>query len=139
MATHLWEDLLRVMIGSSEFDDPEEKSSWTHDKGAVYPMVMSVGWNPYYKNERRSVEVHLLHHFDRDFYGVMMNLVVLGFVREEKDYASKEELVKDIRTDVDVAWRSLRRKAYLKFAKDDGLLKFEEGKGEEGKGVQKTS
>lgn len=118
------------MIGSSEFDDPAEKTTWTHDKGAVYPMVMSVGWNPYYKNEKRSVEVHLLHHFDEEFYGVRMNLVVLGFLREERDYASKEDLIKDIRMDVDIAGRSLRRKAYVKFAKDKALLKFEDEEGE---------
>lgn len=35
-------------------------------KAVIYPMVMSIGWNPYYKNEKRSVEVHIIHKFEKD-------------------------------------------------------------------------
>ncbi len=30
---------------------------WAKIQGVVYPMVMSFGWNPYYKNEKRSAVV----------------------------------------------------------------------------------
>ncbi|KAF3358667.1 Nitrogen permease regulator 3 [Verticillium dahliae VDG1] len=54
----------------------------------LYPMVMSIGYNPFYKNTVRSAEVH------------------------EKDYKSLEALVEDIRFDCDVARESLRRSTW---------------------------
>lgn len=92
--------------------------------GAVYPMVMSIGWNPFYKNTVRSVEVHILHGFQTNFYDSHMNLVILGFIRPEYDYVSKESLVDDIKTDINVAGRSLARLAYAKFLDDPYLLDF---------------
>lgn len=97
----------------------------TTDKGAVYPMVMSIGWNPFYKNTVRSVEVHIMHHFETDFYGSHMNLVILGFIRPEYDYVSKDSLIEDIKTDIDVAGKSLGRHAWAKYRSDKGLLDFE--------------
>ncbi|KAK7526080.1 riboflavin kinase-domain-containing protein [Phyllosticta citriasiana] len=90
----------------------------------IYPMAMSIGWNPFYKNTVRSVEVHIMHAFARDFYGSHLNLVVLGFIRPELDYVSKEALIDDIRTDIDVALRSLARPAYAALKKDPYLLDF---------------
>lgn len=94
-------------------------------KGAVYPMVMSIGWNPFYKNTVRSVEVHIMHNFETDFYGSHMNLLITGFIRPEYDYVSKESLIDDIKTDIDVAGRSLSRSAYAKLMDDPYLLDFE--------------
>lgn len=95
--------------------------------GAVYPMVMSIGWNPYYKNTVRSVEVHIMHDFDAQFYDSHMNLIILGFIRPELDYESVEKLINDIKTDIDVAGRSLARPAYASVAEDPYLLDFKEG------------
>ncbi|ROT36588.1 riboflavin kinase [Sodiomyces alkalinus F11] len=78
----------------------------------LYPMVMSIGYNPFYKNTVRSAEVHVLHPFTADFYGAHMRLLVLGFVREEKDYASLDALVEDIRFDCEVARESVRRRQW---------------------------
>jgi riboflavin kinase len=103
----------------------------TGNTPAVYPMVMSIGWNPFYKNTVRSVEVHIMHDFEVDFYGSHINLVILGFIRPEYDYVSLESLVEDIRTDIQVARDSLGREAYAKFEGDDSLLRFE-GKSEVG-------
>ncbi|EYC09686.1 hypothetical protein Y032_0059g2999 [Ancylostoma ceylanicum] len=44
-------------------------------------MVMSIGWNPQYQNEKKTLEVHLLRKFDKDFYGSMMDVLILGFIR----------------------------------------------------------
>ena len=57
-----------------------------------------------------------------------MNLLILGFIRPEYDYLSKESLIEDIREDIEVARRSLQREAYMKFRDDSYLVKFE-GKG----------
>ena len=94
------------------------------NRGAVYPMVMSIGWNPYYKNTVRSVEVHIMHDFTKEFYDSHMNLIILGFIRPEYDYVSVESLIDDIKTDIDVAGRSLTRPAYIEFANDPYLLEF---------------
>ncbi|KAI4798106.1 riboflavin kinase [Aureobasidium sp. EXF-8845] len=91
----------------------------------VYPQVMSIGWNPFYKNTVRSVEVHVLEKFDKDFYGAHMNLVILGFIRPEYDYVSKESLIEDIEFDVEVARKSLEREGYEKFKADPYLMEFE--------------
>ncbi|CCU77160.1 hypothetical protein BGHDH14_bgh00295 [Blumeria hordei DH14] len=78
----------------------------------LYPMVMSIGYNPFYKNEVRSAEVHVLNGFDQDFYDSPMRVSLLGFIREERDYSSLEELVKDIKIDCEVAARSLARREW---------------------------
>lgn len=99
-------------------------------RGQIYPMVMSVGWNPYYKNTVRSVEIHILHDFGRDFYGHHLNILILGFIRPEYDYVSVESLIDDIKTDIEVTKRSLDREPYLKL-KDDTFLRTFPEKGEE--------
>ncbi|KAK8157900.1 riboflavin kinase [Phyllosticta citrichinensis] len=100
------------------------RSPTNSNKENIYPMAMSIGWNPFYKNTVRSVEVHIMHDFPSDFYGSHLNLVVLGFIRPELDYVSKEALIDDIRTDIEVARRSLARPAYAALKKDPYLLDF---------------
>jgi riboflavin kinase len=88
----------------------------------VYPTVLSIGYNPYYKNSQRSIEIHILHNFAQDFYGATLSLIILGFIRPEYDYVSKDALVEDIREDIRVAQRSLDREAYAGW-KEDGWLR----------------
>jgi riboflavin kinase len=82
------------------------------------------GYNPFYKNSQRSIEIHLLHTFREDFYGATLSLIILGYIRPEFDYVSKEALVGDIREDIRISQRSLDRAAYQQF-KDDPWLKGE--------------
>lgn len=89
-------------------------------------MVMSVGWNPYYKNTVRSVEIHILHEFGRDFYGHHLNILILGFIRPEYDYVSVESLIEDIKMDIEVTKKSLDRGPYLKLKEDTFLRTFPE-------------
>ncbi|KAJ2433393.1 riboflavin kinase [Coemansia sp. RSA 2440] len=78
----------------------------------VRPMVMSLGWNPYFKNEKRSGEVHIIHEFKEDFYGNNMKVAILAYIRAEKDYTSLEALVEDIQCDIRAAQESLKRAEY---------------------------
>ena len=46
--------------GAAKLEDRDEMlhhqaDQRTTQRGTVYPMVMSIGWNPFYKNEKRSV------------------------------------------------------------------------------------
>ncbi|KAK0707532.1 hypothetical protein B0H67DRAFT_587854 [Lasiosphaeris hirsuta] len=79
---------------------------------SLFPMVMSIGYNPFYKNTVRSAEVHILHKFGADFYGAPMRLLLAGFIREELDYTGLEALIADINFDCDVARASLARPAW---------------------------
>lgn len=80
---------------------------------AIYPMVMSIGYNPFYGNTTRSAEVHVLAEFAADFYGSPMRLLILGYIRPELDYSGLEALIRDIRIDCDVARASLARPAWI--------------------------
>ncbi|KAI5286264.1 riboflavin kinase [Ascosphaera acerosa] len=116
-----------------------------HGAVTVFPCVLSIGYNPFYKNTLKSIEVHIMRPLDDqptpppssappssasssseetqppatatffklpDFYSTPMNLLILGYIRPEFDYVSREALIDDIKTDCDVAVRSLKRPAY---------------------------
>ena len=85
-------------------------------------MVMSIGWNPFWKNKERSIEVHLLEKFEKDFYGLPLRVLVLGFVRPERDYDSMDELIKDINTDIEVTRMSLAREKWASLKEEPWLL-----------------
>lgn len=87
-------------------------------------MVMSIGWNPFYKNTVRSVEIHIIHKFAEDFYNASMNVSILGFIRPEKDYDNLDSLVEDIKMDIRVAETSVNRPAYQSNANDQFLQDF---------------
>ncbi|KAJ1730407.1 riboflavin kinase [Coemansia biformis] len=90
--------------------------------GDVMPMVMSLGWNPYFKNEKRSGEVHIMHTFDDDFYGKTLRVAVLAYVRPERDYTSLDALVTDIKEDIRIAHEALARPAYAQI-KDEPFFR----------------
>ena len=57
--------------------------------------------------------MHVLHDFaGRDFYGVEMRLLIVGFIRSERTYPSTHHLIDDIHMDCDVARRSSKREAW---------------------------
>ncbi|KAH9876545.1 hypothetical protein J1614_003676 [Plenodomus biglobosus] len=104
----------------ADLEYPSSTSTANTDS-IVYPTVLSIGYNPYYKNSQRSIEIHILHSFPADFYGATLSLVILGFIRPEYDYVSKEALVEDIREDIRVAQRSLAREGYAAWKGDAWL------------------
>lgn len=93
-----------------------------HSRSTIYPMVMSIGYNKFFKNKTRSAEVHILHEFEADFYGAEMRVLILGFIREEKDYNDLQELIDDIHLDCDVARNSLDREAWALRETSKGTL-----------------
>ncbi|KAK2589434.1 riboflavin kinase [Conoideocrella luteorostrata] len=116
-----------VYFGYASLSLPEshpQKPSGAAHSFTTFPMVMSIGYNPFYKNTVRSAEVHVLHKFSADFYDAHMRLLILGFIREEKDYKSLEALIEDIEFDCEVARNSLKREAWRPEA-----VKGEDGNG----------
>ncbi|GAB9467906.1 hypothetical protein Gpo141_00005237 [Globisporangium polare] len=72
----------------------------TVDGKGPFKAVASIGWNPYFKNKEKTVEPHLLHKFEEDFYGSKLKYVIVGYLRPEKDFASLEALVEAIQGDI---------------------------------------
>lgn len=79
------------------------------DRGPVHKMVMSIGWNPYYKNTKKSMETHIIHSFENDFYGSELSVVILGFIRPEMDFSSLESLIEAIHGDIREAEQALEK------------------------------
>ncbi|KAB8345925.1 hypothetical protein FH972_022978 [Carpinus fangiana] len=131
-ASHVAGKVADTLLGSSK-DPGQGPRTHTGPDGCkveVFPMVMSIGWNPFYKNKVRSVEVHIIHKFEEDFYNSLLNLSILGFIRPELDYTTLGALIDDIKTDIAVSGRSLERPPYAKEAKDPYLIDFEWAKKE---------
>ncbi|KAG6890954.1 hypothetical protein C0995_000911 [Termitomyces sp. Mi166 len=105
-----------VYYGYAQIISNSAETTLPPEDTIVLPMVMSLGRNPFYKNERLSAEIHVMHEFQSDFYGLEMRAVVLGYIRPEADYPSREALIDDINTDKRVALNSLDRPGYRAFA-----------------------
>ncbi|VDM23675.1 unnamed protein product [Toxocara canis] len=58
------------------------------DGGKLHGMVMSVGHNPHFQNEKKTIEVHILHNFPEDFYGSHLRAVALGYLRSMAAFSS---------------------------------------------------
>ncbi|KAH8295365.1 hypothetical protein KR018_010410 [Drosophila ironensis] len=70
------------------------------DNGPVYKMVLSIGWNPFYNNKEKSVETHMLHDFHCDLYGQILKICIVGFLRSERSFESREALITAIQDDI---------------------------------------
>jgi len=88
------------------------------DQGPVHKMVMSIGWNPFYSNQKKSAETHILHKFDRDFYNSTLSVIITGYWREEKNYDSLEALIDDINNDIKVAKQMLDTETHSVYKTD---------------------
>lgn len=89
--------------------------------GPTFKMVMSIGWNPYYNNKKKSMEsylfqeTHIMHVFQEDFYGSELKVVMLGYVRPEKNFNSLEALIEAIKSDIAAADEQLSLPEYSSF------------------------
>jgi len=77
--------------------------------GPVHKMAMSIGWNPYFKNTKKTIEIHLLHDFTEDFYGQHLNVIALGYIRPMCDFTSLDDLIAGIKGDIDYAKEQLEQ------------------------------
>lgn len=85
------------------------------NNGPVYKAVLSIGWNPYYQNDKKSLEAHILNKFDGDFYGANLKLVILGHIRPERDFLSLDDLIDEIKNDIRIAEGKLDNNEFDKF------------------------
>lgn len=71
-------------------------------EGEVHPGVVNVGVNPTFGGDALSVEAHLFD-FNRDLYGARIEVRFCRRLRDERKFSSVEELVDQIRRDVEAA------------------------------------
>lgn len=95
--------------------------------GEVHKMVVSIGWNPYYKNVKKSMETHIIHTFKEDFYGEILNVAIVGYLRPEKNFDSLESLISAIQGDIEEAKKQLDLPEHLKL-KDDNFFQVSKSK-----------
>lgn len=92
----------------------------------VEKSVMSLGWNPHFKNTKKTLETHVIREFPEDFYGSRLKVVLCGFLREMKSFSSLDELIDAIRSDIAESVEVLSREEYqnirrLPFFADDAI------------------
>ena len=83
-------------------------------------MVTSIGWNPFYKNEKKTVEPHIMHKFTSDFYGENLKIVVCGYIRPELDFVSVDALKEWIKNDINVSDQALNQDRFIKYKTSTG-------------------
>jgi riboflavin kinase/FMN adenylyltransferase len=70
-----------------------------HVHGRTWKAAVSIGRTPTFGGEERQIEAHLLE-FDGDLYDQAMTLHMLRRLRDQRKFASQEELVKQLESDV---------------------------------------
>ncbi len=75
-------------------------------KDVSYNGVMNIGMRPTFKREERtlSFEVHIFH-FNQNIYGEQLMIDILFFIRDELAFDSIEQLVQQLKNDIEKANR----------------------------------
>ena len=63
---------------------------------------MSIGYNPFFNDKRKSIEPWLLHTFDEDFYDETLSVLVVAYVRAECNFTTVDNLIERIKKDARV-------------------------------------
>lgn len=85
------------------------------EKGDIHEMVTSIGWNPFYQNSVKSMEIHILHEFEKDFYGEELKIIILGHIRPQRNFENLNELMDAINNDIIITRETLRREEVEKY------------------------
>ncbi|KAJ8711747.1 hypothetical protein PYW08_008701 [Mythimna loreyi] len=99
---------LEVVQSLPEDLEPGVYYGWAQiDKSEIYKMVANIGWCPFYQNKQMSVETHVMHKFDSDFYGSNLKVSLVGYLRGEKNFNSLDDLIEAIKQDINNADEAL--------------------------------
>ena len=69
-------------------------------KGKLYKSISNIGFNPTFNGESLSVETHLIG-FNDNIYGEEIEIFFHKHTRDEMKFSSMEELVRQIRSDIE--------------------------------------
>lgn len=77
----------------------------THYRNKTYPSITNIGFNPTFHGEKDppiKTETHLFD-FDEDIYGQEIQVDLLQYLRDEKKFSSIQDLLTQIRSDIQQA------------------------------------
>jgi riboflavin kinase/FMN adenylyltransferase len=76
---------------------PMQNSSFT-ESPKIFTGMLSIGYNPTFNGKEQTIEVNILD-FDKEIYGEQLTLEFIDYIREEKKFASVEDLIEAIKND----------------------------------------
>lgn len=65
----------------------------------IYESITNVGYNPTFEDRGFSIETHIMD-FDNNLYDEEIEVLFFNFLRDEKKFNSKEELIEQIENDI---------------------------------------
>jgi riboflavin kinase/FMN adenylyltransferase len=102
----------KINIPTANIEVPDEKivplngvyACWASVLGEKYPAVTNIGIRPTFTpdKERANIETHILD-FSKDIYGEELKLEFISRLRDEKKFGSVDELLTQIRVDIEKA------------------------------------
>lgn len=86
------------------------------------------------------METHIIHDFGGDFYNSRLSVIILGYIRGEKNFDSLDALIAEIRNDISVATSELEKEEFLTYKEDDFFKKStaDSGSGNTSLGTEKS-
>jgi len=65
-------------------------------KGATYKTAMSIGWNPVYDNQEKTIEAYLIDDSLPEFYDEQLEVTVQSYIRAEALFSDFDSLIQAI-------------------------------------------
>ncbi|CRH00768.1 riboflavin kinase / FAD synthase family protein, putative [Plasmodium relictum] len=72
-------------------------------KNKIYKTVISIGYNPYFKNKHMTIEAFLYFKTNGFFYQENIHLMIMGIIRSESNFSYFSHLVHAIQFDCELA------------------------------------
>ena len=88
---------------------------------SVHKMVMNIGKRPTFVKDNGpdiSVEAHVMHKYQGDFYGKKMKVILVGYLRPEMKFDGLDALLRRIQTDIGISRSQLDSVAWRGYADD---------------------
>lgn len=80
------------------------------DSEVEYPCALSIGWNPVYENDQKTVEAFLIHDFSgEEFYGHHLSVSLKCYVRAEALFANFDALILAIQCDIEASLNNVMK------------------------------
>jgi len=88
-----------IYVGKGHFKSNLEKNPGI-DLEKEYKCVLSIGWNPYYDNSLKTIEVYIIDYEGENFYNEELEISINSFIRTEANFENFGELVTAITYDI---------------------------------------
>jgi riboflavin kinase / FMN adenylyltransferase len=85
--------------------------AWVEGQEQPWPAACNIGPNPTFGDQTRKFEAHLVG-FDGELYGKTVEIDLLRRLRATRPFANVDELLAQIRTDVEETWRTCAAPAW---------------------------